>query len=62
MATELELGVMTAIDPDDGDVDRMLEVGDNGVALAETAGTLVDSRNGAVVCGRSSPQSQGSVP
>lgn len=44
------------------DVDTVLEVEIVWVALADTVGTPEDSVREALVCGRSSPQSQGSVP
>lgn len=56
------LDVLVGTDPDEEDVDNTLEVDVDCVALAVTVGTLVDTVREALVCGRSSPQSQGSVP
>lgn len=62
LVAELVLAVLVGTGADDEDVETALELDVVCVALAETVGTLVDSVREALVCGRSSPQSQGSVP
>lgn len=42
--------------------DELLVVEGASVALADTVGTAMDSVSEALVCGKSSSQSQGSVP